>query len=376
MGEKRRGGPSYSPAKEIINKPGALRVAIACNIRTDRSCDDEAEFDEPETVEAISAALKAGGFDTIILEATSGFPQKLEAASPDIVFNIAEGRSGRSREAQIPAILEYYGVPYTGSDAAALSVTLDKALTKRIVRSCGVETPPFRVIAKGEPVLTGDSTGTGGFDAAGNSPGELTDVIPFPVLVKPNAEGSSKGIPDDCVAENMPRLRALVDRIASNYKGDLLAEQYIDGREFTVGIIGNGPGVRVFEPMEIIYREMRGRYKVYSYEVKTNYRDYISYKCPPDLPPELVTRMKRNAGAIYQILGCMDFARIDFRLSNEGRVFFIEANLLPGFAPDYSDFPMLAGYNGMEYNALIREILDCALKRYGIKAVGQDGYTE
>ena len=330
-----------------MNKSDALRVAIACNIKSGCADADEAEFDEPETVEAISAALRAYGCETVILEVTAGFPQKLEAASPDIVFNIAEGRTGRSREAQIPAILEYYEVPYTGSDPSALLFSLDKAMTKRLVRSHGIETPAFQIISKEAP--------------------DLPD-FPFPVLVKPNAEGSSKCIPDDCVAEDRPHFLALVDRMAQSCAGDLLAEQYIDGREFTVGVIGNGRDIRVFEPMEIIYDKLRGLYKVYSYEVKKNFRDYISYKCPPDLPEELIAQIKSNAEVVYKALGCLDFARIDFRLLQDRHIFFIEANLLPGLAPGFSDFPMLAGYNGIDYDSLIREVLHCALKRYGMKA--------
>ena len=330
-----------------MDRSDVLRVAIACNIKTDRTSDIEAEFDEPETVDAIKTALRNGGFETVVLEATEEFPQKLEAASPDIVFNIAEGRFGRSREAQIPAILEYYGIPFTGSDAAALSVAMDKAMTKRLVRSCGIETPAFCVITHEERELPGD--------------------IPFPVLVKPNAEGSSKGVSDDSVAEDMTQLRTLVERSMRDLRGDLLAEQYIDGREFTVGIIGNGPDIRVLEPMEIVYRKLRGPHRIYSYEVKQNYQDYISYKCPPDLPHDLAAKMKRDAETVYRTLGCLDLARVDFRLSENGHVFFIEVNPLPGLAPGYSDFPMLAGYNEIEYDDLIRAILGCALKRYGMR---------
>ena len=336
--------------------PDAFRVAIACNIKTDRSSDAEAEFDEPGTVEAISAALRGGGFETVMIEATERFPQKLEEESPDIVFNIAEGRTGRSREALIPAILEYYGIPFTGSDATALCVAMDKAIAKRIVSGCGLATPAFMVIEHGAR--------------------EPPSGLPFPVLVKPNAEGSSKGVHDDCVAEDAKHLRSIIDRMMIDCKGDLLAEQYIDGREFTVGILGNGKGIRVFEPMEIIYRKLSGQYKVYSYEVKQNYKEYVSYKCPPDLPGEMIEKIKRDAETIYKALGCLDLARIDFRLSDYGQLFFIELNPLPGLAPGYSDYPMLASFNGIEYDNLIRMIIDCAMKRYGMKKMGTDEQNE
>jgi len=328
-----------------MNEKPQLRVGIACNLKTDSSSEAQAEFDEPETIAAISGALRSGGFDPVVLEASERFLQRLEAEKPDIVFNIAEGKSGRAREAQIPAILEYSGVPYTGSDAVALAISLDKALTKRVVRSFGIETPAFAVIEKGTM--------------------ELPEDILYPVIVKPNAEGSGIGISDGCVAANPAQLRELAGKEMERHVRDLLIEQYIDGREFTVGILGNKPDLHVFEPMEVIFKKLRGPYKVYSYEVKKNFRDYIVYRCPPELPDCLMTRMKRDAEVIFESIGCRDFARIDFRLSGDGTVHFIEINPLPGLAPGYSDFPMLAEFSGIAYNDLICKMLNCALKRYG-----------
>jgi len=201
----------------------------------------------------------------------------------------------------------------------------------------------------------------------------VPDEPAFPVLVKPNAEGSSKGIFEDCVARDMAELRALLGRLTRDTEGDLLQEQYIDGREFTVGVLGNGPDIRVFEPMEVVFSRLKGRFKVYSYEVKRNYRDFISYACPPDLPPGPIAELKHSAKTIYQVLGCRDCARFDFRLSKDGQLFFIEANPLPGFAPGYSDFPMLAAFQGITYNDLILAVLGSALKRYGMKATREDG---
>jgi len=332
-----------------MNDKPRLRVGIACNIRTDNSSDLQAEFDEPETIAAICDALNAGGFEPVVLEASDGFPQKLETEKPDIVFNIAEGKVGRAREAHIPAILEYFGVPYTGSDAVALAVSLDKALTKRVVQSLGIETPVFVVIKKGSI--------------------ELPDDLLYPVIIKPNAEGSGKGISDACVAANPEELGELAGKITEDYGQDIIVEQYIDGREFTVGILGNRQGCRIFEPMEVIFKEQRGLYKVYNYEVKKNFRDYVIYRCPPELPSHLKARMVRDAEAVYEALGCRDFARIDFRLSGDGIVYFIEVNPLPGLAPGYSDFPMLGEFNNISYNDLICDMLHCALKRYGMEAV-------
>ena len=322
-----------------------LRVGIACNIKTDGGSEAQSEFDEPETIAAICDALRSGGFEPIVLESSEGFPQKLEAVKPDIVFNIAEGKSGRAREAQIPAILEYFGIPYTGSDAAALAISLDKALTKRVVGSLGIETPAFAVIQSGTE--------------------ELPEDLPYPVLVKPNAEGSGMGISDGCVAVDSAQLRELIGKETGGHGRDLLIEQYIDGREFTVGILGNKPDLHVFEPMEVIFQKQRGPYKVYSYEVKKNFRDYVNYRCPPELPGHLVAQMKHEAESIYEAIGCRDFARIDFRMSGDGKVYFIEINPLPGLAPGYSDYPMLAEFCGISYNDLICKMLRCALRRYG-----------
>ena len=376
-----------------MNDIKPLRVGIACNIKTDRSSDEQAEYDEPETVEAICGALRSGGYSPFVLEASDGFPQKLEADKPDIVFNIAEGKSGRSREAQIPAILEYYGIPYVGSDTAALAIALDKALTKRIAGSYGVGTPAFAIIKKENGCIRGEThddkcnthdgaNGEPRDDASDEFYGGMADnaydthagahyvlpgALPYPVLIKPNAEGSSKGISDTCVAANPRELRSLVRRSMRRCEGDLLAEQYVDGREFTVGILGNGPELRVFGPMELVFQRQRSEYKVYSFEIKRNYRDYIAYRCPPELPDELSARMRRDAKTVYDAIGCRDFARIDFRLSGDGRVWFIEINPLSGLAPQYSDYPMLAEFHGIQYDALVCEILRCALKRYGIQ---------
>lgn len=343
------------PEQQPEDPPGArsaLRVGLACNRKKDHSSDAEAEFDEPETIDAICRALTAGGYAPAVLDAAEDFPAQLRQMRPDIVFNIAEGRTGRNREAQVPAICEYYGVPFTGSDAATLSIALDKSLTKRLAAGCGAAVPGGAVIPKGSEALP--------------------QGLRWPVLVKPNAEGSSKGIPDACVAKDAAALAELVRRDMALYGEDLLAEEYIDGREFTVGVLGNGSDLRVFAPMEIVYRRLRGEFKVYSFEVKRNYREYISYQCPPELPDAVLARMTRDAAAVYRGLGCLDFARVDFRLAPDGTPYFIEANPLPGLAPGYSDFPMLAGFCGMGYDELVCRVLESALRRYGMEAARHD----
>ena len=186
---------------------------------------------------------------------------------------------------------------------------------------------------------------------------------PFPVIVKPNAEGSSKGISALSVAAGPDELEQILAEKIEAYKQDMLIEQFIPGREFTVGILGNGADLRVFPPMEIVFNEKAQG--IYSFATKQDFQQYVRYVCPPDLAASGIKELEDTAAAVYHILGCRDFARMDFRLSPEGQLYFIELNPLPGLAPGYSDFPILAAMCGMDYSTLIREILNCALRRYG-----------
>lgn len=309
--------------------------------------DSEAEYDNIDTVHAIQKALEESGFRTELFEAGPGLTDKLLQTRVDIVFNIAEGFVGRGREAQIPALLNILNIPFTGSDETTLCLALDKAITKRILSSYHILTPKYTIYSKNRRI----------------SPGSLK----FPVIIKPNAEGSSKGISDVSIAENQDQLIQQITRSIDMYQEDMMAEEYIEGREFTVGILGNGDETHVFPPMEIIYqRETQGSFHVYSYTVKQNYKEYVSYSCPADLAPAVEKEMIRKAKRVYEILSCRDFARIDFRLSPDGKIYFIEVNPLPGLAPNYSDYPMLAEFCGVDYRTLIVRILKAAADRCGI----------
>ena len=322
-------------------------VGILYNIKhpgTDEVRDAQAEYDSMDTVLAIRRALESGGYRTVLLEEDRELPQKLAETPVDIVFNIAEGLRGRGREAEAPGLLNLLGIPFTGSDETALGVALDKALSKRLAAALGVPTPAFAVTADpADPAL---------------------DALPLPVIVKPNAEGSSKGIPDACVASDREELHALVRRNLKLYGGEMLAEEYVSGREFTVGILGNGPQTRVFPPMEILFRrDTHGSYRVYSFDVKQNYKQFVDYRCPAELTAEQDARMRDLALSMYRALGCRDFARVDFRMDGAGRMFFIEINPLPGLAPGYSDYPMLAEMCGVPYDELVLSVLRAALER-------------
>ncbi len=324
-----------------------LRVGLTYNLKRNHTAgDEEAEYDSMDTILAIKDALEGDGCQVELLEATAELPQKLSRGSVDIVFNIAEGTHGRGREAQVPAILSYLQIPCTGSDETTLCIALDKALTKRLLQSHRIPTPKYQILSRQQPHLKGRFI--------------------FPAIVKPNTDGSSKGISDCSIAENREQLEALVAEKLRAYGQDILVEEYIDGREFTVGILGNGNDIRVFPPMEIIYLDADAKYPIYSFNVKQNYQKFVQYTCPAEIDEKTQAELMDTSKKIYQILECRDFARIDYRLSRDGRPYFIEINPLPGLAPGYSDFPMIAEFNGIDYVSLVRSLLGAAAKRCGL----------
>lgn len=343
---------------EEIPKPDPappLRVGLTFNLKhasLSDSEDEQAEYDRIETVDAIRAALETAGCRVELMEAADTLPRALSGRPVDIVFNIAEGSGGRGREAQIPSLLSFLRIPSTGSDETTLCVALDKALSKRLLATYQVKTPRYRVVHP-------DSRWKGG--------------LSFPVIVKPVAEGSSKGIFNKAVAENETQLKELLEENFARYRQDMLVEEYIGGREFTVGILGNGAETRVFRPMEIVYLDRESAYHIYSFQVKKNYKTLIRYDCPAAIPEKTERELMDTARKIYDALECRDFARVDFRLSPEGTVYFIEINPLPGLEPGYSDFPMLAERNGMDYVALVRGVLNAALKRHGLEFCLEQG---
>lgn len=329
--------------------PPKLRVGLTYNLKksvASQSDDSEAEYDDYSTILAIKSALEQINCHVELLEATQELPFTLAEHRVDIVFNIAEGIKGRGREAQVPALLQFFQIPFTGSDETTLCIALDKALTKRILASYHIRTPKYKIIHKDKQAATGK--------------------IAYPAIVKPNAEGSSKGISKLSIVSNKDELQQILKKNMDLYNQDMLVEQYISGREFTIGILGNGRDIHVFYPMEIVYFDRNNPFNIYSYEVKKDFSEHVRYECPADLDASLQSEMQDMARKIYEVLDCRDFARIDFRLSDDGRPYFIEINPLPGLAPEYSDFPMIAALNGMDYVSLIRNVLAAALKRYGL----------
>ena len=306
--------------------------------------DAKAVHSNYDTIMSIKEALLSGGYDVELFEVTENLPYKLMERRPDIVFNNAEGISGRGKEAQVPAILDYLQIPYTGSDEMTILITMDKALAKGLLCAYQIRTPEYNIV---EPDI----------NSSGNT-------LSYPVIVKPIAEGSGRGISDLSVVTNPDDLNKILVENLDLFKQNMLVEEYIQGREFTVAILGNAENTYVFTPMEVVFNDKSNT--LYSYKVKKNFDQYLKYVCPPDIDEEIQAEMKKTAKEIYRILGCRDYARIDFRLSKDGLLYFLEVNPLPGLTPGYSDYPMIAGFCGIDYNTIVQRILETALARYGM----------
>jgi len=326
--------------------PEPLRIGFSYNVKRVDSKggdDTEAEYDAPETIDGIREALASYGHVVVPLEATAELPRQLMDAPVDLVFNIAEGVSGRNREAAVPALCELMGIPYTGSDAATLSIALDKALSKRVLRQHGIATPEFQVMETGRE--------------------RLSPKMKFPLIVKPNQEGSSKGVSAHAsVVDDEESLRAVVRELVDKYRQPALIEYYISGREFTVGLLGD-KRPRVLPPMEIIFRDKANPRPVYDYQIKQEWEKHVYYECPAKLSPAELKSMERVARETFVALDCRDVARVDLRMDDAGEIYVLEVNPLPGLTPGYSDLCLIASAANIDYRSLIGEILAGGLKR-------------
>jgi D-alanine-D-alanine ligase len=327
-----------------------------------RSDDRFAEWDEPETIEAVRAAL-AEQHTVTPIEADEDFFECVRSVRPDIVFNIAEGLNGVSREAQVPAMLDMLGIPYSGSDPLTLSICLDKSRTKEILSHYGVPTARFRVVESMEELRAAE--------------------LPLPAMVKPLHEGSSKGIFDSSLARDRKTLEAAVEKVLHEYHQPALVEEFLPGREFTVGILGNHPALNVLPAVEIRFDSLpAGVNHIYSYEAKWIW-DTIDnpleiYECPARLEPSLRDEIASICSKAYRILRCRDWSRIDVRLDAAGRAHIIEVNPLPGILPnpkDNSCLPKAARAAGITYNALIQSALGYAALRHGLASVPEPVLT-
>jgi D-alanine-D-alanine ligase len=331
------------PARRIVKRSGQLRVGLTYNLRRVAVAhgDSEAEFDTPTTIEALSSAIAAQGHDVIGLEADANLPINLRDARVDLVFNIAEGLAGFNREAQVPALCELMGIEYTGSDAACMAVSLNKATAKRLCAQDGVLTPGFAVLYTGKE--------------------KLPKSLSFPAIVKPIAEGSSKGIQEKQVVEDETVLRRVAHALIRRYKQPVLVEAFLPGREFTVAMLGERKP-RVLPIMEIVFTDKDDPFPTYTFKSKFEGLG-VENKVPCDVDPLLLRQLEGTAKASFQALGCRDIARVDLRLDGGGRVHFIECNPLPGIAPNFSDLCMMIKAENRTYEQLVAEIMAPALRR-------------
>jgi D-alanine-D-alanine ligase len=306
------------------------------------------EFDSPVTIEAIASVLRNLGHEVVKLGDGRKLLERLLADPPDFVFNMAEGQGiGRSREARVPAVLEMLGIPYTGSDPLTLAVTLDKDCAKRLVASAGVKVPQGVVVESSLQIA--------------NCKLQIAN-LPFPVIVKPAWEGSSKGIRATSLVEKRDSLRRALAALHQDHRQPVLVEEYIQGDELTVGIIGNAPP-EILGMMRVLPRETTDRF-VYSLEVKRDYLRQVRYESPPQLPAADIRAIEQAALTAYRVLGCRDAARVDFRF-RDGIPYFLEVNPLPGLNPESSDLVIVAKLCGWSYDRLISTIFQAARDRQG-----------
>ncbi len=326
--------------------PEAVRVGLVYNLRraqatADGAHDQDAEFDAPTTIEAIAGALRAGGHHVVPIEADSRFLRRMGEARVDLVFNVAEGLRGRGREALVPAVLDLLDIPHTGSDAVTLAVTLDKALAKRVVRDAGLATAPFVVVD--DPQFP------------------WPEALSLPVVVKPVAEGSSKGVGLNSVARTEAEVRAMVAALRLRYDQPVLVESFLPGREFTLGLIAGPAGPEALPPLEIVF-ETDDPHPVYAFAHKLGGAG-VRYEVPAKVDAALAAKLEAVAVGAWHALGCRDVARVDVRLAADGTPCFIECNPLPGLVPDYSDLCLAAAAAGLDHTALVQRILAPALAR-------------
>lgn len=321
-----------------------MRVGFVYNTRrahgVEAPGDEDAEFDSPATIATIRDAIASNGHEVIGFEADASLPGALAGAGVEVVFNIAEGRGGRGREAQVPALLELLDIPYTGSDPVTLGITLDKSLASTVVRAAGVAVPRGCVVAT----------------PSGPVPAEL----PYPAIVKPLHEGSSRGIAADSVVFDEEGLRARAGAVMTGYRQPAYCEEYVRGREITVGLLGSPP--RMLPPMEVLF--LTGdALPLYSFEVKQRFQELVRYEVPARLSAGELSALERDSMAAFDALGCRDVARIDFRLPPDGTPVFLECNPLPGLAPGVGDLTFIAEAAGISFERLIGEILEGAVRR-------------
>lgn len=349
-----------------------FRVAMLANMKANAprfegmAEDQWADLDSEKTVNALVEAVRAGGHTCEFLEGNATLFDTIRKFKPDICFNICEGHYGDAREAQVPAILEMLRVPYTGSKVLTLALALDKSMTKRVLHYHDLPTPPFQAFERADEPLTDDMT--------------------FPMFVKPSREGTGMGVSAKSIVNNEQELREQVAYIIGKYKQTALVEKYIEGREVTLGLVGNliGPaarrlpeddsapriweGLHFLPPMEVDLKPYEETDVVYGNRLKVELADQLNYLCPAPLPQDMVNELEWLTAAVFRVTGGLDVSRVDFRLDvhDNWKPYILEINPLPGLSPGISDLVIEAAAEGIDHMQLVNMILDTALKRYGL----------
>src|SRR3954470_7740697 len=313
-----------------------MKVAFTYNLRlTDvRETEKEAEYDSADTVNAIAQAIESAGHEVEKIEVSSpasNLLERLEAIDPDIIFNTAEGDRGRMREAFYPALFEELGIPFTGSDAYTNAITLDKWLTKLMLQRAGVETARgVLVTVRNYEVIIERGAG-----------------LAFPVIVKPNHEGSSKGIYNGLLGSSVVKepkdLGGALKSALRAYPDGVLVEEYIDGIDVAVGFIeGVGHDDGLLTPVEMAYEQVERGISIYDYRLKNVDPGKVTYRCPANLPRDVAARLRQIALEVVRTIGLRDLARMDFRITPEGRIYLLEVNALPALGTSSSLFAATA----------------------------------
>jgi D-alanine-D-alanine ligase len=349
-----------------------FRVALLANLKQNAphfegmAQDQWADLDSEKTTDALLEAIRAGGHTCEFFEGNLSLFETLPKYKPDICFNICEGHYGDAREAQIPSLLEMMRIPYTGSKVLTLALALDKPMTKRVIAFHDLPTPEFQTFERiDEP---------------------LSPEMSYPMFLKPSREGTGMGVSRNSIVNNEEQLREQISIIIEKYKEPALAERFIEGREVTVGFVGNlvGPvahrlpddenarriqaGLHFFPPMEVDLTPFTDSDTVYSNRLKVDLADKLNYLCPAPIDEELKYQLNWLAAAVFCVTGALDVSRVDFRLDvhNDLKPYILEINPLPGLSPVISDLVIEAAGEGIGHTELVNMILDTALKRYGM----------
>lgn len=346
------------------------RVAVIANLRGKAAVSENgphdagAEFDKIETIQALQRTIESDGHKTVFLSADATLPGRLAEENPDICFNLAEGLGGDAREAQIPALLEMLNIPYTGSRVLANAIGLDKTMTKRIWRDCGLPTARFQEFVSGKESFDSD--------------------LRFPLFVKPSREGTGMGMDSGSIVRDEAQLIQRVQWVIHTYKQPALVEEYLSGREFTVGILGRKDAALYSSHPELYSSDGYHRLPVlevdhskaatpgvYGHHLKTlGFTDEGTayFYCPADISPEFQRELQDLAIQAHQAIGALDISRVDIRLDCEGQPCLMEINTLPGVTPDFSDLCIISNADGLAYRDLILEILNLGASRFGLLA--------